>query len=605
MDPAPKQQIVERIKQANNILVTVSNNPSVDQLAACIGFTLLLNKMDKHGTAVFSGKVPSTLEFLQPDKTIEQNTDSLRDFIISLDKSKADKLRYKVEDQVVRIFITPYRTNLSEQDLIFSQGDFNVEVVIALGVHDNAQLDGAITAHGRILHDATVISVNAGEGGSNIGSLNWQEPTASSLCEMLVSMSEAFGSGLLDNQMATAFLTGIVAETERFSNPKTTPKVMTMSAQLMAAGANQQLIATKLAEPVREDTPAEGVDPASTDGSLNIAHSKGDEKSVELNPDEIHIDEHGNLKTPEEIMAEAASKDKKRGMIEPLAPLSEPSKTDSRPVLDSQGKPDRGGTLSANTKPEEYGGTTDPMSQGAKDQPIMDHTLPPPVPPADDHSTPQEPPKPDPAPEPPKSPESPTPPAPLIMPAEVAEPPKPEPAPSPAPDPAAIPPELSAIAAEFQKSASAPELPSTSGAMLGPDPNPSEDAARHAVASAVQSEDQPTLGPIAALNSQPLGPELHHDGHHTIAPPPPIVPPVMPSDDAPTTSPAAPAPEPGMPTFTIPSLEVPSEPPADPASPATPGATAPPPAAPPPIPVLPNNANPYINPSPTDSNLPQ
>src|SRR3954469_66920 len=136
-----KQALTDRLKEANNILVTVSNNPSVDQLASCIGLTLALNKMNKHATAVFSGAVPSTIEFLQPEKTIEKNTDSLRDFIISLDKSKADKLRYKVEDTVVKIFITPYRTSLSDKDLIFSQGDFNVEAVIALGVKDKTQLD--------------------------------------------------------------------------------------------------------------------------------------------------------------------------------------------------------------------------------------------------------------------------------------------------------------------------------------------------------------------------------------------------------------------------------------------------------------------------------
>src|SRR2546423_10917883 len=151
-----RQAIADRLKQANNILVTVSSNPSVDQLASCIGLTLTLNKLGKHAAAVFSGEPPSTIEFLQPEKTLDKNTDSLRDFIIDLDKSKADKLRYKVEDQVVRIFITPYRTSLSQKDLVFSQGDFNVEVVMALGVKDRAQLDAAITAHGRILHDATV-----------------------------------------------------------------------------------------------------------------------------------------------------------------------------------------------------------------------------------------------------------------------------------------------------------------------------------------------------------------------------------------------------------------------------------------------------------------
>src|SRR6266404_381596 len=146
MDPVQaKQQIVERVKQANKFLVTVNANPTVDQLAACIGLTLMFNKMGKHATAVFSGRVPNTIEFLQPDKTLQKNTDALRDFIISLDKNKADKLRYKVEDNVVRIFITPYRTSLTEKDLVFSQGDYNVEVVMALGVKDRAQLDAAIT----------------------------------------------------------------------------------------------------------------------------------------------------------------------------------------------------------------------------------------------------------------------------------------------------------------------------------------------------------------------------------------------------------------------------------------------------------------------------
>src|SRR5580693_9286657 len=139
MDDA-KNQLVEKIRSANNILVTVSRNPSVDQLAACIGLTLILNKLNKHATAVFSGDVPSTIEFLQPEQTLEKNTDSLRDFIISLDKAKADKLRYKVEDKVVKIFITPYRTSISEKDLEFSQGDFNVDVVVALGVHEQKDL---------------------------------------------------------------------------------------------------------------------------------------------------------------------------------------------------------------------------------------------------------------------------------------------------------------------------------------------------------------------------------------------------------------------------------------------------------------------------------
>lgn len=265
-----KTQVVERLKQANNILVTVSNNPSVDQLAACIGLTLALNKMGKHATAVFSGAIPSTIEFLQPEKTLEKNTNSLQDFIIALDKSKADKLRYKVEDRVVKIFITPYRTSISDKDLEFSQGDFNVDVVLALGVHQQSDLDQAITSHGRILHDATVMSINV-SAGPELGSINWIAPSISSLSEQGVELINALDQKLIDGQIATAFLTGIVAETERFSNQKTTPQTMSLSAELMSQGANQQLVATQLEEPVAPPAPEPSRPLAETEkpGELN------------------------------------------------------------------------------------------------------------------------------------------------------------------------------------------------------------------------------------------------------------------------------------------------------------------------------------------------
>ena len=251
-DIKAKQQIVEKIKSSTNILVTVSNDPSVDALSAALGLSLLLDKLEKHPTAVFSGATPPAIAFLEPEKTFDETTDSLRDFIIALDKEKADHLRYKVEGDSVKIFITPYKTTITSDDLQFSQGDFNVELVIALGVDNQDHLDGALESHGQILHDATIITVTAGEQTSDLGGIDWHDDQASSLSEMVAGLAEALKSdktkSLLDGQIATAFLTGIVAETDRFSNTHTTSKVMTVAAQLMGAGADQQLIAAKLQE---------------------------------------------------------------------------------------------------------------------------------------------------------------------------------------------------------------------------------------------------------------------------------------------------------------------------------------------------------------------
>ncbi len=300
---SPKQQIVEQIKNSTNILVTVSTNPSVDELSAAIGLTLMLNKLDKHATAVFSGAIPPAIQFLEPDKTLEDTVDSLRDFIIALDKEKADRLRYRVEDDVVRIFITPYRTRINEDDLEFSHGDFNVELVLALGVENQKELDKAIAAHGKILHDATVATLSSQNQKSELGSIDWQDQSASSLCEMLVAISEALKSGLLDEQIATALLTGIVSATNRFSNDHTSPKAMTMAAQLMAAGANQQLISAQLEASSEITSPEETEDnnasdetsqentedSAPTSAKLRTEDEKSDTKSKKKDLGEMKI----------------------------------------------------------------------------------------------------------------------------------------------------------------------------------------------------------------------------------------------------------------------------------------------------------------------------
>lgn len=403
----PKDQVIESIKQATNVLVTVSNDPSVDQLAAAIGFTLVLNKLDKHATAVFSGNTPSTIEFLQPSKTLERNTDSLRDFIIALDKSKADKLRYKIEDKFVKIFITPYHTSLSQKDLEFSQGDFNVDVVIALGVQQKEQLDQAITAHGRILHDATVISINNTRPGADLGLINWYLPTASSLSEIMVGVSEVIDGekNVFDSQIATAFLTGIVAETNRFSNDKTSPVTMNTAAKLMDAGANQQLVATKLAEPapIPKDTSASinlggqatqkgksntkaknNVLPEpvkSENGSLQVPHlkesipktktlkeiediiSEDNEDEEEDDLDKIHIDEQGTLSRLEEMESQQKREETKEMEANSSNPntLDYPSQSNNLPSMILT-PPTMGGALSANTRPEGLEPSGDPLS---------------------------------------------------------------------------------------------------------------------------------------------------------------------------------------------------------------------------------------------------
>lgn len=280
---SPKQQIVQNVKDVTNILIAVSKDPSVDELSAALGLTIFLNTLGKHTTAVFSGKVPPAITFLEPDKTFEDTADSLRDFIIALDKEKADHLRYKIVEDAVKIFITPYRTTISDQDLEFSQGDYNVELVLALNVENSDHLDMALEAHGRIFHDATIATITAGAIKSTLGATDWHDESASGVSEMLVELIDDLKTpkATMDEQMATALLTGIVATTERFSNDLTSSKTMNAAAELMAAGANQQLITVQLEEANEKTTGLDDNSSSPDTEDESIALDEGKSAKVE------------------------------------------------------------------------------------------------------------------------------------------------------------------------------------------------------------------------------------------------------------------------------------------------------------------------------------
>lgn len=241
------KKIIEKIRSSENILIALSNNPSVDDIAAAIGLTLYLDSIQRHVTAIYSGRITEGLEFLQPEATFETNTDSLQDFIIALSKDKADHLRYKLEGDYVKVFITPYRAKITEEDLKFSHGEYNVDFVIALDVASPDELDAALEEHGRIMHSASTVNITTSAPGK-FGEIDWSNPTASSVCEMVTQLIlEMQGDDKpLDKDVATALLTGIVASTDRFSNSRTNSDTLGLASKLMGMGADQQLISANI-----------------------------------------------------------------------------------------------------------------------------------------------------------------------------------------------------------------------------------------------------------------------------------------------------------------------------------------------------------------------
>jgi hypothetical protein len=236
------EETLAKITAAQSVLVAVSAHPTPDELAAALGLTLAIGQLDKPVAAIFSGELPPIINFLHPDQVFDDSTAGLRDFIISLDKAKADRVRTKVEGDVVKIFITPHAGAITPHDLSYDAGELNVDLVIALGAKQESELDQALLTHGKVLHSAPIVTI----GDSSLGTLSLSTTGLSGYTEAVTRLLKKSSDIRFDKKLATVLLTGLVLATEQFGNAKTTPEVMTLASKLLADGADQQLVVAEL-----------------------------------------------------------------------------------------------------------------------------------------------------------------------------------------------------------------------------------------------------------------------------------------------------------------------------------------------------------------------
>ncbi len=245
MELTSKQQTTELIKKSQNILL-LSPQADGDSIGAEIALFLILKKMGKNPVMVCSEDIPFILSFLPQTSEIQKDLSILRDFVISLDCSQAEiaKLGYKIEGDKLNIMITPQTGSFSAKDITTNQGAAKFDLIIILDTADLDMLGSLYDDNAEIFYKTPVINIDHHVSNDYYGKVNLVDLTATSTCEILVSIVEALGEekSLIDEDIATVLLTGIICDTGSFQNANTTPKSFTVAAQLIAQGARQQEI---------------------------------------------------------------------------------------------------------------------------------------------------------------------------------------------------------------------------------------------------------------------------------------------------------------------------------------------------------------------------
>lgn len=252
MEASIKQQVSELIRGANDILLVAHKNPDGDALGSLLALKIALEKLGKKITAVTADAPNKIFDFLPRIGEIERKIEGSRDFIISLNVSRAEiaKIGYKKDEdgKLVNIMITPREgAKFEPSDVTTSDSKPKFDLIISVDTPNLERL-GEIASPADIFYEIPLVNIDHHPSNEKFGKLNLVELVATSSAEVLVSLFESLSKDvqLIDEDVATCLLTGLIYDTSSFQNVNTTPKSLTVAAQLVAAGAKQQEIVRNL-----------------------------------------------------------------------------------------------------------------------------------------------------------------------------------------------------------------------------------------------------------------------------------------------------------------------------------------------------------------------
>ena len=245
----PEQQIFEQIKKASQVLITFKKNWTGDAVSSALALFLFLKKLDKKVEIVAEKFTFDKLySFLPAYQEIKHSLENLRQFIITLDLSNTQisQIKYKRQDSKLNFIISPTQGFFTHDNITSSSGGFKYDLIITVDTPDLESLGKTYDNDTEFFYQIPIINIDHNSSNEEFGQINFIELTAVSTSEILFSLFESISRDLIDEEIATCLLTGIIAETKSFKTPNITPHALLSASQLISIGARREEIINQL-----------------------------------------------------------------------------------------------------------------------------------------------------------------------------------------------------------------------------------------------------------------------------------------------------------------------------------------------------------------------
>ena len=243
------KQIIERIRSSSNILILLGNKATGDGVAAALALRSFLHKLDKQVTVVAPlNSLNSKYSFLPGFDAVHQSFNFIKNFVIDVSTKRVgiEELSYKKENDHLAIFLKPKSGQFDASDITFRNSDFPFELIICLNISSLDSLGSFYGENAELFFEVPIINIDNAAENENFGQFNLVRLNASAASEIVFDLINEYESSLIDEEIATNLLTGIISETNSFQHHKTTPAAFIKASQLVSLGGNQQEIIKQL-----------------------------------------------------------------------------------------------------------------------------------------------------------------------------------------------------------------------------------------------------------------------------------------------------------------------------------------------------------------------
>lgn len=252
---SPIQQTFELIKKSQSILIVFKKEWTGDALAGSLALVEILKKIDDSGNN--SGKqidivcqdFKSThnLSFL-PVGQIKNNLKNLQKFIVSIDTSKTQvgEFYYDHDKEKLNIYLTPQKGQFHKKDISTATSDYKYDLIFVLNSPDPESLGEAYSEQTDFFYSKPKINIDHSSRNEYFGDVNLINLAASSTCEVIYDLIKEFDEKLINEDIATYLLGGIIMATKNFKVANITPKTLNVASLLINAGARREQIIQNL-----------------------------------------------------------------------------------------------------------------------------------------------------------------------------------------------------------------------------------------------------------------------------------------------------------------------------------------------------------------------